>query len=104
MMAPMPEPMEMKTVGRGPASFRGSRWTMGDATLRLLNARGGSKEFDALLAYLRQNNGFDFTGYRRPSLARRITSRMDLLGLEDFQTYVACLKAHPEEFTALVNT
>jgi hypothetical protein len=29
------------------------------------------KQFENLLYYLQQNRGFDFTGYKRPSLMRR---------------------------------
>jgi two-component system, chemotaxis family, CheB/CheR fusion protein len=34
------------------------------------------RNFEALLEYLRQNRGFDFTGYKRPSLMRRVSKRM----------------------------
>ncbi|MEU4390305.1 hypothetical protein [Kribbella sp. NPDC023855] len=33
-------------------------------------------ELDALLDYLRESRGFDFGGYKRTGLARRITHRM----------------------------
>ena len=34
-------------------------------------------EFERLLEYIRDERGFDFTGYKRPSLIRRIEKRMD---------------------------
>src|SRR5213082_291434 len=84
--------------------FSESRWTERDDVLSILDARGGSAEFEGLLAYLQHNNGFDFTGYRRPTLARRICRRMDLLGIQDFPTYRAYLMAHSEEFVPLLKT
>jgi two-component system, chemotaxis family, CheB/CheR fusion protein len=32
--------------------------------------------FEALLDHLKRNRGFDFTGYKRSSLRRRISRRM----------------------------
>ena len=32
--------------------------------------------FERLLAYLKESRGFDFTGYKRPSLMRRVQHRM----------------------------
>ena len=37
------------------------------------------KQFESLLSYLQQNRGFDFTGYKRPSLMRRVSRRMQML-------------------------
>ena len=61
-------------------------------------------EFEPLLEYLRQNRGFDFSGYKRPSLLRRVTKRMQLVNVESFPDYIDYLEVHPEEFTALFNT
>ncbi len=36
-------------------------------------------ELEALLEYLKRSRGFDFTGYKRSSLMRRIRKRMQLL-------------------------
>jgi len=62
------------------------------------------REFERLLEYLKRNRGFDFTGYKRPSLARRIEKRMGTVGVDGFQEYVDFLEVHPEEFPALFNT
>src|SRR4026207_1310608 len=62
------------------------------------------REFEQLLEYLRQNRGFDFSGYKRPSLLRRVTKRMQLVNVESFPDYIDYLEVHPEEFTALFNT
>jgi two-component system, chemotaxis family, CheB/CheR fusion protein len=59
---------------------------------------------DHLLEYLRQSRGFDFTGYKRPSLMRRIAKRMQLVSVANFSEYVDYLEVHPEEFSLLFNT
>jgi len=61
--------------------------------------------FEALLAYLKESRGFDFTGYKRSSLVRRVNRRMAQIGLgEDYQEYADHLQVHPDEFTYLFNT
>ena len=42
-------------------------------------------EFEALLAYLKQSRGFDFTAYKRSSLMRRVMVRMQTMGVEGIQ-------------------
>lgn len=61
-------------------------------------------EFEALLDYLKRSRGFDFTGYKRSSLMRRVLKRMQGVGLEDYGDYLDYLEVHPEEFTHLFNT
>jgi two-component system CheB/CheR fusion protein len=63
-----------------------------------------NSDFERLLEYLRQNRGFDFTGYKRPSLMRRVTGRMQAVNIEGFPEYLDYLEVHPEEFVALFNT
>ena len=62
------------------------------------------RDFERLLDYLKRNRGFDFTGYKRPSLARRVEKRMESVGIETFGEYIDFLEVHPEEFPALFNT
>src|SRR5712691_6877328 len=62
------------------------------------------REFEALLLYLKQSRGFDFTAYKRTSLMRRVTVRMQLVGASGFGTYQDFLEVVPEEFTRLFNT
>ncbi|MEO7458124.1 MAG: CheR family methyltransferase [Gemmatimonadaceae bacterium] len=59
---------------------------------------------EALLDYLKRSRGFDFTGYKRASLARRIEKRMGAVNSKSFSDYVDYLEVHPEEFSALFNT
>ncbi|HKS53476.1 MAG TPA: CheR family methyltransferase [Pseudonocardiaceae bacterium] len=60
--------------------------------------------FEALLLHLKENRGFDFTGYKRSSLTRRVDRRMDQVGVESYADYLDYLEMHSEEFTALFNT
>ncbi len=61
-------------------------------------------QFEALLAFLRDSRGFDFTGYKRPSLTRRVQRRLQQLSLSSYGDYRHHLEVHPEEFTALFDT
>jgi len=60
--------------------------------------------FEALLRFMRDSRGFDFTGYKRTSLIRRVRHRMDSAGYETFEEYLDVLQASSDEFTALFNT
>jgi len=61
-------------------------------------------DFEALLAYLKESRGFDFTGYKRSSLMRRVSRRMSQVEAADYPEYLDYLQVHPDEFTALFNT
>ncbi|WP_433790363.1 CheR family methyltransferase [Actinoplanes sp. CA-252034] len=60
--------------------------------------------FEALLVYLKESRGFDFTGYKRSSLMRRVNRRMTQVDAAGYQDYLDHLQVHPDEFTALFNT
>ncbi|MHA3701803.1 CheR family methyltransferase [Jatrophihabitans sp. YIM 134969] len=60
--------------------------------------------FERLLEFLRDSRAFDFTGYKRPSLVRRVRHRMREIGVESFDEYQDRLQLNPPEFTALFNT
>src|ERR671921_878791 len=61
-------------------------------------------DFESLLVYLKESRGFDFTGYKRSSLMRRVNRRMNQVEIGDYQEYLHYLQAHPDEFTLLFNT
>ncbi|WP_153035546.1 CheR family methyltransferase [Amycolatopsis sp. YIM 10] len=61
-------------------------------------------EFEAVLLYLKESRGFDFTGYKRTSLARRVRRRMNQIGIDDYPTYVDRLQVDVKEFGALFDT
>ena len=57
-----------------------------------------------LLAFLRKYRGFDFDGYKRSSLVRRIRKRMGDVRVRTYADYIDFLQVHPEEFSHLFNT
>jgi two-component system CheB/CheR fusion protein len=61
-------------------------------------------DLDALLQYLHERRNFDFRGYKRASLTRRIRKRMQVVGIDDYQRYTEVLEANPGEFAELFNT
>ncbi|HEY9287059.1 MAG TPA: CheR family methyltransferase [Candidatus Dormibacteraeota bacterium] len=60
--------------------------------------------FERLLQYLLEARGFDFTGYKRNSLQRRVSKRMNQVGITDYAEYQQYLQDHADEFPALFNT
>jgi two-component system, chemotaxis family, CheB/CheR fusion protein len=58
---------------------------------------------DELLLYLKRTRGIDLSGYKRPSLMRRIKRRMESVKIEGYERYIDYLEVHPEEFIQLFN-
>lgn len=69
-----------------------------------MNIQNSPRDFEALLDYLKMSRGFDFTGYKRASLMRRIDKRRQEVGIEGYDNYQDYLEVHPEEFAELFNT
>ena len=61
-------------------------------------------DFETLLQHIKEERGFDFTGYKRASLARRVKRRMEVVNIVDYDDYLDYLLLHPDEFTLLFNT
>jgi two-component system CheB/CheR fusion protein len=61
-------------------------------------------KFEALLDYLKRTRGFDFSGYKRMSLMRRVMKRMAALNITSFTDYIDHLEVDPAEFALLFNT
>lgn len=59
---------------------------------------------ERLLRYLREARMFDFTGYKRGTLSRRVDKRMQQIGIASHEDYIDFLEVHPEEFEELFNT
>jgi two-component system CheB/CheR fusion protein len=57
--------------------------------------------FEALLQYLKRTRGIDFTGYKRPSLMRLTSKRIQRLGMQQFSDYLDYLEANPLEINIL---
>ncbi|MFF1692781.1 CheR family methyltransferase [Streptomyces sp. NPDC058257] len=59
---------------------------------------------ESLLGFIRDARGFDFTGYKRSTLGRRIRKRMGDVGVQGFADYRDLLETDADEFRALFNT
>lgn len=53
---------------------------------------------------LKETRGFDFTGYKRSTLYRRVRRRMTLLNLAAFGEYRDYLELQPDEFSLLFDS
>ncbi len=62
------------------------------------------EQFESLLELLKETRGFDFTGYKRSSLVRRVSRRMQQLGIAGYPEYIDYLQVHQTEYTMLFNT
>jgi len=59
---------------------------------------------ETLLEYLKAQRGFDFTGYKRSTIERRVAKRMEAVGAADVESYLDHLEVHQDEFAHLFNT
>ena len=66
--------------------------------------RAGGGSIDAVLDLVKRTRGFDFTGYKRTSIERRVNKRMGEVGVETVEDYIDYLELHAEEFAELFNT
>ena len=62
------------------------------------------KGLENLLIFVRDTRGFDLTGYKRSSLARRIRKRMGLVDVTTFADYQDLLEASAEEYDHLFDS
>ncbi|MFD5096106.1 CheR family methyltransferase [Amycolatopsis thailandensis] len=62
------------------------------------------RELESLLTFIDDSRGFDFTGYKRTSLGRRIRKRMQTVGFEKYPDYRDFLESNADEFQELFNT
>ena len=62
------------------------------------------ESLDALLEFLLESRGFDFTGYKRTTLGRRIGKRMAAVEAESYADYQEFLEVNPQEFAELFDT
>jgi two-component system CheB/CheR fusion protein len=61
-------------------------------------------DFEELVNFIRDERGFDFTGYKRPSLMRRIQKRMQEVKVSSFPEYRTYLEHEADEFARLFDT
>ncbi|EME51367.1 CheR family methyltransferase [Amycolatopsis decaplanina] len=64
----------------------------------------GDRGLEDLLTFIRDSRGFDFTGYKRTSLARRIRKRMQTVKIDGYAEYRDFLEINAGEFMELFNT
>ncbi|MGF1478648.1 MAG: CheR family methyltransferase [Cyanophyceae cyanobacterium] len=69
-----------------------------------MNTNEEDQVFESLLEFLREKRGFDFTGYKRSSIKRRITRQMQRQQIDSFGDYLDYLQVRPDEFLPLFNT
>ena len=58
---------------------------------------------DALLDFVKDARGFDFTGYKRSTIQRRVAKRMAAAGVERYDDYLDYLEMNGDEYVELFN-
>ena len=76
------------------------------AAKKVRKGKAGSENgaLEALLDYLKRSRGFDFTGYKLSTLVRRVTNRMNEVGIDRYVAYQDFLEVHPDEFGFLLHS
>ena len=64
-----------------------------------LSSEDTNPTFEALLDHLRRCHGFNFSGYKRSSIMRRVQQRLQMLQIPSYNDYGEYLRANPEEFS-----
>ena len=67
-------------------------------------AQAQGTTLETLVEFIKDTRGFDFTGYKRSSLERRIHKRMRELEIESYDDYLDYLQLNADEFIELFNT
>jgi PAS domain S-box-containing protein len=71
--------------------------------VRSLDMDQASMELRRIVAFLRARTGHDFSGYKRATIMRRVTRRMQINQCATFEDYGDYLKADPEEAQELLS-
>ncbi len=69
-----------------------------------MNLQQPDADFENLLQYLHYSRGLDFTGYKRNSLKRLTTRRLQRVGVTSYSEYLDYLQVHPQEHNNLFNS
>ena len=67
------------------------------------NVWGPREDIDAILQRIFSRRGFDIRVYKMPDLQRRISRRIDILGISSLTEYAQYLDTYPGEYEALLN-
>ena len=65
--------------------------------VRSLDADGAANELRRIIAFLRTRTGHDFSSYRRATVMRRVTRRMQVCRVDSLTAYAELLQSTPEE-------
>lgn len=68
-----------------------------------MSNRAKETTLDTLLEFIKDSRGFDFTGYKRSTIQRRVAKRMADLNIERYDDYLDYLQLHGDEFVELFN-
>jgi two-component system, chemotaxis family, CheB/CheR fusion protein len=68
-----------------------------------LSADRPDTTLEELLEFVKETRSFDFTGYKRSTIQRRVAKRMAAVGVGRYDDYVDYLELHGEEFAELFN-
>jgi len=67
------------------------------------SVRVPGRSIDAILQRMFSNRGFDVRDYKMSNLQRRISRRIDVLGIASLTEYAEYLETNPDEYEALFN-
>ncbi|MFC1716931.1 CheR family methyltransferase [Candidatus Poribacteria bacterium] len=68
------------------------------------SVKGPGENIDAILQNMFRRRGFDFRDYKMSNLQRRISRRMDVLGIPSLAEYAEYLETDPDEYKSLFNS
>ncbi len=74
---------------------------MADMAQANLSPLDTNPSFEALLDHLGRSHCFNFSGYKRSSLMRRVQQRLQMLQIPSYSDYGEYLKANPQELSQL---
>ncbi|HJS93256.1 MAG TPA: CheR family methyltransferase [Solirubrobacteraceae bacterium] len=69
-----------------------------------MSAKRPDITLETLLTFVKESRGFDFTGYKRSTVERRIVKRMATVQTERYDDYLDYIELHGEELAELFNT
>ncbi len=70
----------------------------------MIESASDNGDLENLLEFVKRSRRFDFTGYKRTTLQRRIAKRMHDVGCDSYVDYTDYLEVHPDEFVEFFNT
>lgn len=66
-------------------------------------AQNSEQALDLLLEKVYQGGGYDFRGYKRGTVTRRLQRRLFATGTTSYEEYARFLESHPQEYQSLAN-